>query len=633
MNSTEQSANFDPMFYTTFYPDVRTFSASNAKIHYLTHGLKENRVGNKNVLDHRVAETREKIASECVHLQTYFFGGTFSPLNETVIHIMIRTSSRPKEFDQCIQSILGQKYIQYHITVCYDTPDSMDYLLPYAHYPNIDIFMVDDQYKTMNEPYKFNLYCNDLMKRVTDAGCGNEDYMMFLDDDNVLSHPFVLSIINLYITSSCCSKIIVWRFGRPDQCITANIIKTHPSYPANVQRGTIDTSMVCFPASIVRPYWGNKQYGDHSFYSAVFALNPATKIFKIPLILTVPISTNQIGNCGKLPTINTSKQCAYIVDVPTNPVQKMVTHNCPFIFDWRFYLHIYSDLNFIHNEVEALNHYVQYGVVENRRTRVVIKLATADETPSPILIEKILPPNMPVHISSGLYSFSSRVISRYGWNLKNISDIDIDLGSTIFFGVYTDVDLCALKRCAGVRYIIWGGEDINISLNHSKQTLIEVGKLANCIHLSISRCIHNRVKRAFPTTSPILSSFNLVDPTLFFRGDRTHKRSSESTTIFIFNGQTVGREHIYGKRVYDEVMRRLPQYTYVFSNTLNLAYKDMPEFYMLCKCMLRLTSRDGNANSVQECEAMGIPVIHNFSDYGIKWATVNDVIEGIIYAC
>ena len=33
---------------------------------------------------------------------------------------------------------------------------------------------------------------------------------------------------------------------------------------------------------------------------------------------------------------------------------------------------------------------------------------------------------------------------------------------------------------------------------------------------------------------------------------------------------------------------------------------------------LRLTFKDGNANTVQEFEAMKIPIIHNQSEYGIN---------------
>ena len=35
------------------------------------------------------------------------------------------------------------------------------------------------------------------------------------------------------------------------------------------------------------------------------------------------------------------------------------------------------------------------------------------------------------------------------------------------------------------------------------------------------------------------------------------------------------------------------------------------------------------ANTVQEFEAMRIPIIHNHSDYGIKWMNKNDIIEKI----
>jgi len=58
----------------------------------------------------------------------------------------------------------------------------------------------------------------------------------------------------------------------------------------------------------------------------------------------------------------------------------------------------------------------------------------------------------------------------------------------------------------------------------------------------------------------------------------------------------------------------------------------MPNIYKQCFIMLRLTSHDGNANSVQECEAMNIPVIHNQSDYGLKWESVDDIINYIISA-
>ena len=57
----------------------------------------------------------------------------------------------------------------------------------------------------------------------------------------------------------------------------------------------------------------------------------------------------------------------------------------------------------------------------------------------------------------------------------------------------------------------------------------------------------------------------------------------------------------------------------------------MPKIYKECFIMLRLTDNDGNANSVQECEAIGIPAIHNQSCYGLKWKNFEDVKQHILH--
>ena len=58
-------------------------------------------------------------------------------------------------------------------------------------------------------------------------------------------------------------------------------------------------------------------------------------------------------------------------------------------------------------------------------------------------------------------------------------------------------------------------------------------------------------------------------------------------------------------------------------------YQNVYSAYKQCFIGLRLTNHDGNANSVQECEAMDIPVIHNQSDYGLKWGNIDDIIRHI----
>jgi hypothetical protein len=75
-----------------------------------------------------------------------------------------------------------------------------------------------------------------------------------------------------------------------------------------------------------------------------------------------------------------------------------------------------------------------------------------------------------------------------------------------------------------------------------------------------------------------------------------------------------------------EVIKRLPEFKFIYSNELNLPYEEMPKIYEKCFIGLRLTENDGNANMVQEMKAMNIPVVHNLSDYGLKWESIEDIV-------
>ena len=55
----------------------------------------------------------------------------------------------------------------------------------------------------------------------------------------------------------------------------------------------------------------------------------------------------------------------------------------------------------------------------------------------------------------------------------------------------------------------------------------------------------------------------------------------------------------------------------------------MPDIYKKCFIGLRLTEHDGNANTVQEFEAINIPIVHNHSDYGLKWKNIDNIINHI----
>jgi hypothetical protein len=286
-------------------------------------------------------------------------------------------------------------------------------------------------------------------------------------------------------------------------------------------------------------------------------------------------------------------------------------------FDWRFYINYYPDLRKagINTEEKARTHYKVYGIKENRRTHQIIH--KSDHIPT-LPATDILSHINQIHVSKGLFMFQQRIQHKY-----QIASYTNPNKPSLFFGVYTDDDLYILKHHNSIKYIIWGGEDANPNLQHSLATLNEIKMLHNTVHISISKCIYKRL--ASQNISSILIDFNLVDTLLF------KPVIKKGNCIFIFNGQTPGREYVYGNQIYEKVIKLLPQFEYIFSNQLNEKYENMPKIYSQCFIGLRLTKYDGNANTVQEFEAMKIPIIHNQSDYGLKWDKIDNIINLINY--
>ena len=291
-------------------------------------------------------------------------------------------------------------------------------------------------------------------------------------------------------------------------------------------------------------------------------------------------------------------------------------------FDWKFYLHNYPDLrNTCKNENSAIQHYLKFGHKENRRICSVINSDTFI-TPTIIDLDIIFKMSTQLHVSDGLKMFKERFKRKF--SLQDYTCLETPC---IFFGVYTQNDIAAIHKHNNLKIIIWGGEDCNFSLPHCKTTHDEIVLIPNIIHISISKSIYNRLYES--GIYSIFTLFNLVDTNLFKPAIPITGINTQPT-IFIFNGQQKGREPIYGVNYYSKIVKQLSQFEYIYSNELNANYEEMPGIYSKCFIMLRLCDRDGNANSVQECEAMNIPVIHNHSDYGLKWTTYDDIVNHIM---
>ncbi len=217
------------------------------------------------------------------------------------------------------------------------------------------------------------------------------------------------------------------------------------------------------------------------------------------------------------------------------------------------------------------------------------------------------------YISSSLIHFKNRFMSKY--QLKDYYDNTKD---AIFFGIYKKEDIQLVINHKAHKYIIWGGSDVDYKLAINK-----FKEQTNITFFSISKNISDRLN--IQNINNILINFSLLDTNLF----KLIPKEELGNSIFIYNGYYKNLELNYGKEYYEEVMKKLPNYNYILSNTLNEPYENMPNIYKKCFIILRLTSKDGNANTIQEAEALGIPAVHNQSDYGLKWETVDDIINYI----
>lgn len=217
-----------------------------------------------------------------------------------------------------------------------------------------------------------------------------------------------------------------------------------------------------------------------------------------------------------------------------------------------------------------------------------------------------------LYVSDALEHFKKRFQQFYCKNEYR------DDGICIFFGMYSGKDIDILRKHSGYKFLIWGGTDCNWNYPIRIKNLEIMKKIPDLYHIAISKDIQERL--SLKNIESIFLNLNLVDKQLF------RPVSKKGDSVFIYNGFTRGKEYLYGEKIYTEVVKRLPKFKFIYSNELNLPYEEMTKIYAKCFIGLRLTEHDGNANMVQEMKAMNIPVVHNQSDYGLKWESVEDII-------
>ena len=276
MIQTGNIFTFNHDFYKTTYTDLvqnNITTRYDLLFHYLKYGKQERRSMCKEEIKYHynknLVDSKKSIKN--------FTKANFKPFN-----ILIRTSNRPNYFKKCINSILNQKYNYYHVYICYDKKESLSYLDEYKKNDKITFFYVNED---STEKYKFNLYCNQLLERVT------KGYIIFLDDDNYFISSDTLNIINISLKTY---KILTWKFLRPDKLIYKENLNT----PLTL--GEIDTSNICFCSSIKNnSIWNDKQYGDYNYFKPLFDNCDINDKGYIDLALTSTQFSDKIGNFGE----------------------------------------------------------------------------------------------------------------------------------------------------------------------------------------------------------------------------------------------------------------------------------------------------------------------------------------------
>lgn len=223
-----------------------------------------------------------------------------------------------------------------------------------------------------------------------------------------------------------------------------------------------------------------------------------------------------------------------------------------------------------------------------------------------------------IHISTALLHFS-RIKKIY-----NLSDYTEKKNPLLVFGVYNFNDLKVIKEHESQIYILWGGTDADNRVERSRFFVQNIKNLPNVLHFAISENMFQRLREYNVPSEKI--NIMLIDLNLF------HPIEKYGSCIYIYNGYSKGNEWIYGKNVYTEVINKLPQFKFIFSNELNgLPNEKMSDIYKKCFIGLRLTTNDGVACTVQEFIRMNIPIIHN-GEYksSIKWKNSNDIVDTIL---
>lgn len=192
----------------------------------------------------------------------------------------------------------------------------------------------------------------------------------------------------------------------------------------------------------------------------------------------------------------------------------------------------------------------------------------------------------------------------------------------LMVGLFVDRDFEIIDTHTNHIYLLWHGNEFsgnNMEVFSKKYTHVK--------SFASSRYIYNKLLEY--NIQSILINIDITDTSLFTPFSPT----LEQKYIYIYNGVIQGNESLYGENVYKTLVRLLPEYSFIFSNSVgNLSRLNIQNMYKKCFVGLRL-SNAGMGNQIKEMLAMGIPVIYNDDEHTsnncVSWTNISDIVEHI----
>jgi hypothetical protein len=215
----------------------------------------------------------------------------------------------------------------------------------------------------------------------------------------------------------------------------------------------------------------------------------------------------------------------------------------------------------------------------------------------------------------------------------------------IFYGIWSDEDLTALRKNKSLKIVIWSGGDINAAdyredavRERVLRNVSEIRALSKVIHVSKSPFIAKSLEEfGLPY---IEAPFCPIDFDLY-------KPVKKGSSIYIYTAP--GMEFYYGEDLYDKVVEKYKDINFIFAcckasydfvretgyqSKYDVRYYEREELlakaYSKCFLALRLTIHDGIANTVQELGLMGMKSVHNGSGpSSLNYQTLEDICRHI----